>query len=110
MINAFKLYWTNYFNFRGKTTRRDFWFAVLALVICSFIISIPITILTINKQEVAANIIHGLFGLICFIPSLSMCIRRLRDAGKKWPYIFFGLIPIAGIIILLVAYLKPSAE
>jgi uncharacterized membrane protein YhaH (DUF805 family) len=35
-------------------------------------------------------------------------VRRLHDTGKNWYWIFIGLIPIAGIIILLVFLATPT--
>ena len=41
-------------------------------------------------------------------PGLSIVIRRLHNTGKSWVYIFMGLIPLAGPIILIVQYCKES--
>ena len=39
---------------------------------------------------------HALF---CFLPQLSMNIRRLRDFGKNWKWIFINFVPVIGWII-----------
>jgi len=49
-------------------------------------------------------IIYSIWGLANFIPGLAIGIRRLHDIGKSWVYILFGLIPLAGAIILIVFY------
>jgi len=54
------------------------------------------------------TVIYLIFGLAALIPSLAIAIRRLRDAGKEWPYIFIVLIPFVGIILYIVALVKPS--
>jgi uncharacterized membrane protein YhaH (DUF805 family) len=43
------------------------------------------------------------------LPTLPLTIRRLRDAGKPWPWIFIGLIPIIGTIWLIVLLCQPTA-
>jgi uncharacterized membrane protein YhaH (DUF805 family) len=35
-------------------------------------------------------------------------VRRLRDAGKAWPWIFIALVPIIGAIWLIVLLVMPS--
>ena len=35
--------------------------------------------------------------MVLFIPSLALKVRRLRDAGLHWAFIFFELIPLLAI-------------
>jgi uncharacterized membrane protein YhaH (DUF805 family) len=43
------------------------------------------------------------------VPSLPVTVRRLRDAGKPWAWIFIGLIPLVGSIWLIWLLAQPSA-
>lgn len=43
------------------------------------------------------------------VPTLPLTIRRLRDSGKAWPWIFISLIPIVGGIWLIVLLCQPTA-
>jgi uncharacterized membrane protein YhaH (DUF805 family) len=45
-----------------------------------------------------------LYGLAVLIPNLAVTIRRLHDLDKSGWFIFLGLIPLVGPIILLVFY------
>ena len=45
---------------------------------------------------------------VTLIPYLSINIRRLRDSGRKWAWIFINLIPVLGNIIYLVFLFQPS--
>ena len=36
--------------------------------------------------------------MVLFIPSLALKVRRLRDAGLHWAFIFFELIPLLAIL------------
>ena len=39
---------------------------------------------------------------------LPLAIRRLRDAGKHWAWIFITLIPLIGAIWLIYLLVQPS--
>ena len=45
---------------------------------------------------------------LLFMPSLSVCVRRLHDIGKSGWMLLIGLIPYIGGIILLILYCKDS--
>jgi uncharacterized membrane protein YhaH (DUF805 family) len=42
------------------------------------------------------------------VPHLPLTVRRLRDAGKPWGWIFIGLVPIIGAIWLIYLLVQPS--
>ena len=48
------------------------------------------------------------YGVAAFLPSIALTVRRLRDAGYNWPYIFISLIPFVGPIIFIVLLCKPT--
>ena len=89
LFNAYKVFWLKATDFNGKTTRSDWWVVQLANFIIS-ILTIPIFLRTFG---------FNVYGIICIIPQISMDIRRLRDFGKNWKWIFINLIPIFGWII-----------
>jgi uncharacterized membrane protein YhaH (DUF805 family) len=43
------------------------------------------------------------------LPSLALTIRRLRDAGKHWAWVFIGVLPIIGTVWLIWLMVQPSA-
>ena len=88
-FNAYKEFWLQATNFHGKTTRSDWWLVQLANIVISFI-SIPIFLRTVG---------FNIYGIICILPQITMEIRRLRDFGKNWRWIFINIIPIIGWII-----------
>lgn len=92
---AIQLFFKNYVNFTGRSTRSEYWWAFLF----SFLVSLFTCWIPIVGQIVAAALI---------VPSLALSIRRLHDTGKSWVYILMGLIPLAGVIILIVQYCKDS--
>jgi len=90
-INMFK----NYANFTDRTTVKGYWMAFLwsfiGLVVLGWI-----------------PVLGWLVSLGMMIPMLAIQVRRLRDAGKHWAWIFISLVPLAGFIILIVFLCKES--
>jgi len=115
-INA----WKNYVNFTERTTVRGYWMAFLFHIIASIVISIVLIIIfgpmvqlvhrghMFDIEFSTGYYLNMLWGLAAFLPMLALQIRRLRDAGKRWTYIFMILIPFVGWILYIIALCKPS--
>ena len=89
LFNAYQEFWHKATDFNSKTTRSDWWWVQFAnLIISIFTIPIFLRIFGFN-----------IYGIICILPQLAIDIRRLRDFGKNWKWIFINLIPILGWII-----------
>jgi len=59
------------------------------------------------KLELLATLAF-VYSIAQIFPSLSMNVRRLRDIGKHWLWIFLPLIPIIGVIWFIVLMCQPS--
>ena len=102
MIEAYKSFWTRSFEFKGRTSRADYWWAVLA----SFLVALVLSVLgSISEPLMALYFLYYFAGII---PKLSMLISRVRDMGKSWPWILINWIPIAGPIWFLIILCRPS--
>ena len=111
MINSYKIFWTKGFDFKGVSTRNEYWLgAVLANFIVSLLLFILVRISLVINENLGLffNFIYILYTLGQFIPSISICIRRVRDMGKGWQWIFINLIPIVGGIWYVVLLCQPS--
>lgn len=92
---AIKLFFANYTNFTGRSTKSEYWWAFLFNFLVSAVVSnIPI--------------IGQIATLALLIPGIAVAIRRLHDTGKKWTYVFIGFIPLVGAILLIMQYCKDS--
>lgn len=49
-----------------------------------------------------------LYTLASLVVGVPLAVRRLRDAGKAWQWLFIALIPIIGSFWLIVLYCQPS--
>lgn len=96
-------YWKNYVNFTDRTTRRGFWMVFLFNFIVSFVLGVVATLLDLN-------FLSTVWTLANLLPWLGITVRRLRDAGKGWGWIFITLVPLVGWIIYIVFLCKPSVE
>ena len=52
--------------------------------------------------------LSGIYSAAVFLPMLAIQIRRLRDGGNAWWWIFINLIPIVGLIIFIIKLIQPS--
>ena len=125
MINAYKNFFKNYAEFTGRSTRSDYWWVWLG----NFILSIPFWIIyfyTVFLSAVMASvddsvseatfmvfglvaIIYAVFYLAILVPTLALSVRRLRDAGFHWAFIFLRFVPMGGIA-LLILHAMPTKE
>lgn len=94
--DAMRLYAQRALDFKGRSRRSEYWWATLAVSLVSIIVS---SILPDLAWIITA---------LTFIPSLSLCIRRLHDIGKSgWCYLT-GLIPLVGVFILIIWFCRDS--
>lgn len=116
MIEAYKKFWKGYDDFRGRSTPSDYWFAYSAHVLIFFASYLLLAVFqgmavdetSLLRNEVIFLLIFFAYGIATVLPGLAITIRRLRDAGYNWPYIFIPLIPFVGIFILIFLLCQPT--
>lgn len=94
MIKAYKQFWKKYFNFKGVSTRSEFWwvFLINSLISLVFIVAFGGVALVTGivtghgPKEVGIAAIIGLIVAVVYyiaaiIPTISLHFRRYRDAG-----------------------------
>jgi uncharacterized membrane protein YhaH (DUF805 family) len=96
---------SNYFNFRDRSTRSAYWYFVLFLAILA-VVTVILDIALFGFQVVEP--ISGLAGLATLIPALSLSVRRLHDISRTGWWVLLALIPIIGWIILIVWACQPT--
>lgn len=102
MLDAYFSAWSRSFDYEGKSNRGDFWWYVLA----NLIISIILNALGLKLEILATLSLVYAFAQI--FPTISLNVRRLRDIGKHWLWIFLPLIPIIGTIWYIILMCQPS--
>ena len=135
MFSAYKKFWTRYADFSGRSSRSDYWWVVL----CNFLITLPFSLIALfgfliplfseiyyaglydyepdlsgamagAGLAVFIMFLLAIYGLATIVPYLAITVRRLRDAGFHWAFIFLGvgpsiasLIPVLNILAALVS-------
>lgn len=105
-----------YVDFSGRAGRAEYWWWILftALVSIGFNIFAQAAGAAGTTEVTGAVLVVGLmsflWALAILLPSLAVLVRRLRDAGYAWGWVFIALVPFAGPIVLLVFVLMPSKD
>ena len=88
---------SNYVNFSGRACRSEYWYWILFIIIADIVAGII-------DYAIGIQVVTGLFGLATLLPNLAVAIRRLHDLDRTGWWIFIGLIPLVGWIILIIWY------
>ena len=99
MLSFYPQFWTQAFDFEGRTSRIDYWKIVLVNLIIGGVLA-----------KVSPSAVYFVFAVASICPGLAMNIRRIRDTGRSWQWIFISLIPFVGVLWLLWIELQPSAD
>ena len=97
-MQAYLSMWKNYVNFKGRTTVKGYWLAVLFNFLVSLILSILVSFADV------LSILALLYSLAGIIPGLALSIRRLHDINKSGWWVLINLVPLVGAIVLIVFF------
>lgn len=86
-INAYIAFWANAFDFKGRSTRTEYFVPFIT----NFMISLVMGFITNfghtpNHPTIATLYFDAIWASLTIIPHLSVTIRRLHDTGRdfKW--------------------------
>ena len=118
MIEAYKKFWKGYVDFPGRSTPLDYWFAYSAHVLILFAWYLLLAVFERMAAETGSSdlftfgvillLIFFAYGVATVLPGIAITVRRLRDAGYNWAFIFIPLIPFVGGIIFIVLLCQPT--
>lgn len=106
-LGAVKSGFKNYINFKGKASRREFWYWVLFTILLGIVLGTiegiiwptsaptgdPVTDIQALNTDVTP--LTTISSFLLLIPNLSMLARRLHDAGYSAKWLFIQLVPLA---------------
>ena len=95
-IEAYKAFWKNTFNIKGRATRSEFWHP--------FWINIVIGIITtIIDHFIGGQLVNSLFSLVLVIPMFTIGVRRLHDINEPMTLqVIHTIIGIIAVVISLI--------
>jgi uncharacterized membrane protein YhaH (DUF805 family) len=102
-----------YFEFGGRSRRREYWMFVLFTVLVNAVLEAVFGTRTsgygptgasfaVTMQGGLGEVISGLFALASLIPGLAVSVRRLHDQDRSGLLLLLALIPFLGWFALLV--------
>ena len=102
--NAIKLGFQRYSDFKGRSTRSEYWWWALFVVLASIALSLVDVAIGTYNYETQKGLLSGLFGLSTLIPGLALGARRLHDINKSGWWLLMWLICwlIIPLIVLMV--------
>lgn len=106
-ITALKSMWDNMFIISGKSSRSQFWFGYLDVVILSFLINI---LFGMSHYEYGMLFVGSIVAAMITIAEFTNMVRRLHDANLSGHLLWLLLIPFAGWIAVIVLLCQPSKE
>lgn len=105
-IEAIYLAFRRAFDYRGRSTRAEFWWFALfsaAINASSYQISERIFLFFFGKEDVAGVLVLSIFSsliiaLVMLLVWLPLAIRRIRDTGKSPLWITSYILPFALVL------------
>ena len=95
--DAIRTVLSKYAEFNGRARRSEYWYwtlaVIVALVVCIIISAI---------SHALGLVLYLLVILGTLVPGIAVAVRRMHDTGRSGFWLFIGLVPLVGGIILLV--------
>ena len=101
-IETIKFSYKNYVRFSGRASRSEYWYWHLFVWI-GFMVSVMI----VGKSDFFL-LLYFIFYFSVFIPIIARAVRRLHDINKSGAFLFLGLVPFVGSILLIVWFCTKS--
>ena len=103
MISPILSAYKNYFNFRGRASRKDFWlFQIWGVVYYIISIFLMIELFNYFDRDLISNIIAISLVVIWLIPNISLIVRRLHDTNRSGFWFFLIFAACIGAMVVLV--------
>ncbi|MBP6688369.1 MAG: DUF805 domain-containing protein [Hyphomonadaceae bacterium] len=109
---AISLFFKNYANFNGRSSRGAYWWWLL----CGLTVRFGLLLLEQALFGADANDLGGvgpltvLFLLATLTPELALGARRLHDTGRSGWWWLVAIVPILGVLSLLWLFAQPGAR
>jgi uncharacterized membrane protein YhaH (DUF805 family) len=97
-----------YAAFSGRARRKEYWFYQLFNTLFAAALIVVDAMTGTMRGKPGLGLLSGLYILATFLPSLAVLVRRLHDTNRSGWWIFIGVIPLVGPIIILVFTFQDS--
>ena len=97
------------FNYRGRSTRKDFWVFNSVNFIFAFIwVVLRVYFKFSDLLQTVDFAFVAIFALL-FLPTVAVSIRRLHDVSLSGWYLAWNFIPVIGQVLMLFYFLTDSS-
>jgi uncharacterized membrane protein YhaH (DUF805 family) len=98
---AIELGFRRYADFRGRSSRAEYWYWVLFYFLLSLVLNVLDTAVFLRGPGEP-----GPFGsiatIVMLVPSIAVSARRLHDIGRTAWWLLIAFLPVIGFIVLLI--------
>jgi len=105
---AIKKGFRGYVVWDARSTRSEYWWWTLFVIIVAFVATIVDSALFSTDMLSGTGPVYLISSLALFLPGLSLWIRRLHDTDRSGWWAWIVLIPFVGFIVVLIFVLLPS--
>ncbi|MFD6323360.1 DUF805 domain-containing protein [Streptomyces sp. NPDC058442] len=81
--------------FNGRARRKEYWMFTLFSVIVSIVLAAV-------DAAIGIQALQPIYVIAVLLPTLAVAVRRLHDTNRSGWWIFIGLVPLVGFIVMLV--------
>ena len=107
-IEAFTTAWQKSFNYSGRATRAEYWWFVLVNAIVYGVLYAITTAVVLSTENGIMLGLVVIYAIAQIFPSLAVSVRRLRDSGKEWVWLFINFVPCIGGFWFIYLMVQPS--
>jgi uncharacterized membrane protein YhaH (DUF805 family) len=98
---AVKLGFQRYIDFSGRSSRAEYWWFTLFIVLVAVIVTaVDTVVLGTDLRDI--GLLSTVWDLATLIPSLAIGVRRLHDIDKSGWWILLWFVLVIGWIVLIV--------
>ena len=112
-IQAVSSGFRGYVDFKGRSSRSEFWWWILFATIVMAAAQVLDPLLGTPGFFVGLQyygLLYTLANLGLFLPYLAVMVRRLHDRGRSGFWILIAFVPVIGVILLIVWFVRRSNE
>lgn len=108
-INAIKTCYRKYATFKGRATRKEYWYFYLYNVLITWAL-LGLSVAFDSNPQISGIILVIIFVFILFslLPSFAVGVRRLHDTGRSGWNFMIAFIPLIGSFIIFYFLCSPS--
>ena len=101
--DAIRMSMANYSNFSGRSRRSEYWYFHL------FVALAYTAVIVVCMSRPALGGLLALVGVVALVvPSVAVNVRRLHDIDHSGWWIWIGVVPLIGPILLLIWHCTPG--